>query len=95
MKKLHEQYRIRNNGDNGVLRSMSNLNNVFDLWYQKLLAHMQSEQKGLNKSKLGESEWSSFYQAIDEWILCLEKTLKLIGMNLKFYLKKNKSFFEN
>lgn len=82
MKLLHDHYRNRTSGDNGVSRSLNTLNNILDNWQQKLNSQMMSEtSKG--KFRLSEIEWIGFFQSLDD---CLDLTYKCqnsIGEPLK------------
>ncbi len=83
IKQLHEQYRNRASGDNGLSRNYSILNSGIDLWIQKLSSQLLNEKSGKFKTKLDEAEWSAFLNAIDEWQDCLQLALKAIGWPLR------------
>lgn len=81
MKQLHDQYRVRSTGDNGLLRNILALNNGFDHWQAKLAANTQ-DKLGKNKAKITESEWILFYQSFDEWIEIIGRTINFIGKSM-------------
>ena len=81
MKRLHDQYRHRNMGENGISRLLTILINNLDVWQQKLLTQLHNENSGkAGKIKLSENEWTSFYQAIDDWLEIVAKAQGLVGM---------------
>lgn len=83
IKQLHEQYRNRTCGDNGLSKGYSIINTGIDLWIQKLSCQIMSEKSGKAKSKFGEGEWSSFFNAIDDWQDTIQFALKSIGWPLR------------
>ena len=82
MKHLHEQYRNRSTGDNGLLKCMINLNNGLDMWHQKLNFHIEGKN-GKNKVKIAEGEWPILYALVDEWMDFINKAKKSVGVPLK------------
>ena len=82
MKLLHEQYRTRSSGDNGLLKTLISLNNGFDLWHQKLHFHIEGKN-GKNKVRITDGEWSILYQIIDEWCEFVNRIKNFIGVPLK------------
>ncbi|CAF0722793.1 unnamed protein product, partial [Brachionus calyciflorus] len=82
IKLLHDHYRNRTSGDNGVSKSLNTLSNILDLWQQKMSSQIISENsKG--KVRISESEWTSFFQALDECMDLTYKTENAIGQPLK------------
>lgn len=80
--KLHEQYRIRSHGDNGVAKIILNLNNGLDVWSVKF--HMYVTQKdSKTQQKIFDSEWIAFYQLIDEWMEAIKRGTILVGSTIK------------
>ncbi|CAF1132729.1 unnamed protein product, partial [Brachionus calyciflorus] len=82
IKLLHDHYRNRTSGDNGVSKSLNTLSNILDLWQQKMSSQIISENsKG--KVRISESEWTSFFQALDDCMDLTYKTENAIGQPLK------------
>jgi hypothetical protein len=82
MKLLHEQYRTRSTGDNGLLKCLIGLNNGLDLWNQKFHFHIEGKN-GKNKVKITDGEWSILYQIVDEWCDFINKAKNFVGVSLK------------
>lgn len=78
MKQLHEQYRVRTCGDNGMSKSLTNFVNGLDVWIQKLSTHMLNEF-AKTKIKVGEAEWQALYQSFDDWFEFLNKAFNVLG----------------
>lgn len=79
MKLLHEQYRNRSTGDNGLLKCLIGLNNGLDLWNQKFNFHIEGKN-GKNKVKITDGEWPMLYQVVDEWCEYINKAKSVVGL---------------
>lgn len=82
IKQLHEQYRNRASGDNGLSKYYSILNGGLDLWIQKFTSQILSEKSG-KRGKQSDTDWLSFTQAIDDWQEALQLALKSLGFPLR------------
>jgi hypothetical protein len=80
--KLHEQYRIRSHGDNGVARLVLNLNNGLDVWSVKFHTFV-TQKDSKTQQKIFDSEWLAFYQSLDEWMEIIKKGTPLVGSIVK------------
>jgi hypothetical protein len=81
VKLLHQQYKTRAIGDNGLSRHLINLNNGLDLWRRNLYTQIliYEDETKANKPKMTDYEWIAFYQLVDEWKILLEKSAKSVG----------------
>jgi hypothetical protein len=81
VKLLHQQYKTRAIGDNGLSRHLINLNNGLDLWRRNLYTQIliYEDETKANKPKMTDYEWIGFYQLVDEWKGLLAKSVKSIG----------------
>ena len=80
---MHEQYRNRTSGDNGLSKNYNIINGGLDLWIQKLTSQLLSESSGKNKVKLNDSDWQAFLHSFDDWQEAIQQALKSIGWPLR------------
>lgn len=83
---MHDHYRNRIGGDNGISKYLSTLNNGLDVWFQKVSTQILNEN-GKSKTKITEAEWLNFYQAIDELVDCTSKIEQCVGYPLKDFIE--------
>ncbi|XP_075688587.1 axonemal dynein light chain domain-containing protein 1 [Rhinoderma darwinii] len=73
IEELSEQYRIRVEGENGVAKGLTSFSSSLESWSLPMqpLKHSPKEIK--------ESDWSSLYHLLPEWITYAERILELTG----------------
>lgn len=75
--KLHKQYQIRVNGENGTARGFINVQNSIESWDTKLNTILNGGPMPL------EAEWSRLYELFLEWVHTIEEVDFLIGTTKK------------
>ena len=89
---MHDQYRNRTSGDNGVSKNLVALINGLDVWLQKMNTQLDLDNIRTSRIKLNEVEWQSFHQNFEEWQEYLLKSINLIGSPLKESLENQKNY---
>ncbi len=76
-----------------------NLTTGLETWSRKLGDSLKLSQDDLNDKKTSrrqmvESDWKSFYEILNEWIINVKKAAKCIGVPIKEDPTSDKDFFK-
>jgi hypothetical protein len=82
IKNLHEQYRVRIYGENGVNRNLTNLNGSIDVWNHKLIQQL-SPNAIKSSSTISEADWVMLLSSCDEWIEYVNRADSCVGLSFK------------
>ena len=93
IKQLHQQYRNRISGSDGLSRLLIDLNNNLDMWRRKLYQYKDKDESELKRavavstagsgSRSGENEWQSLLEQTEVWLERCVEAIKKLNANSK------------
>ncbi|XP_071115667.1 axonemal dynein light chain domain-containing protein 1-like [Haliotis cracherodii] len=77
VEELLKQFTNRISGENGVATSVIHLTNAIELWETRLTSALNGTMT------LQETDWSSFYHTLDDWVVAVDQCLEYVGTTQK------------